>query len=201
MCQPRFGLRCLFAALVRRGELSRVENVMRTSTSEPVPSPRGAVEHPGAPMPYAGYATILGAFVGSVGATALLERKLRRARRPTSGLDYALLCAASFKAARALSRERVGSVLRQPFVNVEDDGGQPVAERPAGDGLKRAVGELVTCTRCAGTWTAAGLLASQVLAPRFGRLVTWSLAAGAANDFMQAGFAALVAREHPVRPE
>jgi hypothetical protein len=32
------------------------------------------------------------------------------------------------------------------------------------------------------------------VAPRFGRLLTWTLAAGAANDFLQAGFAALCAR-------
>ena len=70
-------------------------------------------------------------------------------------------------------------------------------ERPAGDGVRRAVGELVTCTRCVGIWAAAGLLASQAVAPRFGRLLTWSLAAGAANDFLQAGFAAIRAREAP----
>ena len=36
-----------------------------------------------------------------------------------------------------------------------------------------------------------GLATTQVLAPRFGRLLTWTLAAGAINDFLQAGFAAL----------
>jgi hypothetical protein len=30
-----------------------------------------------------------------------------------------------------------------------------------------------------------------MLAPRFGRALTWTLAAGAANDFLQAGFAAV----------
>ncbi len=57
--------------------------------------------------------------------------------------------------------------------------------------MRRAVGELVTCSRCIGTWTAAGLTSIQILAPRFGRMLTWSLAASAANDFLQAGFAAL----------
>ena len=55
----------------------------------------------------------------------------------------------------------------------------------------QAMGELVTCSRCVGTWAAAGLATTQVLAPRFGRLLTWSLAAAGANDFLQAGFAAL----------
>jgi hypothetical protein len=38
------------------------------------------------------------------------------------------------------------------------------------------------------------LVSTQVLAPRFGRLLTWSLGAAAANDFLQAGFAALTAK-------
>ena len=150
------------------------------------------------PRPFAAYAAILAAFGGTVAATAAVERVLGRDRRPLSALDYVLLSAATFKSARALSRERVGSVLRQPFVET-DDGSHVYDphERPAGDGMRRAVGELVTCTRCVGTWAAAGLLASQAVAPRFGRLLTWSLAAGAANDFLSAGFAAVCARELP----
>ncbi|HYH62002.1 MAG TPA: DUF1360 domain-containing protein [Solirubrobacterales bacterium] len=147
--------------------------------------------------PYGGYATILAAFGGALAATAGVERALRRDAPQRSTLDYVVLCAGSFKAARTLSRERVGSVLRQPFVQSDALEAPEASERPAGEGLRRAVGELVTCTRCAGTWAAAGLLASQAVAPRFGRLLTWSLAAGAANDFLQAGFAAICVRDRP----
>jgi hypothetical protein len=150
------------------------------------------------PTPYVGYATILAAFGGALSATAGLERALGREVRPASTLDLVVLCAGSFKAARSLSRERVGSVLRQPFVE-ENESGEMVHERPAGEGIQRALGELVTCTRCAGTWTGVGLLACQAIAPRFGHLLTWSLAAGAGNDLLQAGFAALIARELPAR--
>ena len=123
----------------------------------------------------------------------LCERWPRaRARTPSPTgitLDFLVLCAGSFKAARALSRERIGSVLRQPFVESDTREGVGVThEDPAGEGLQRALGELVTCTRCAGTWTAAGLLTCQAVAPRFGQLLTWSLAAGAGNDFLQAAF-------------
>ena len=45
-----------------------------------------------------------------------------------------------------------------------------------------------------GTWVAAALGATQIMAPRFGRLLTWTLGAGAVNDFLQAGFAALTSR-------
>jgi hypothetical protein len=49
----------------------------------------------------------------------------------------------------------------------------------------------VTCTRCVGTWVAAGLATTQVVAPRFGRLLTSTLAAAGINDFLQGGFVAL----------
>jgi hypothetical protein len=162
------------------------------------PGARPVAQSPSGRRPYAGYAVILAAFGGALAATAGLERALGREGRPASALDLFVLCAGSFKAARALSRERVGSVIRQPFVEEESgDGAGGSHERPAGDGVQRALGELVTCTRCAGTWTAAALLTCQAIAPRFGQLLTWSLAAGAGNDFLQAGFAALIARELP----
>jgi hypothetical protein len=57
--------------------------------------------------------------------------------------------------------------------------------------VDQALGELVTCSRCVGTWVAAGLATTQVLAPRFGRMLTWALAGAAINDFLQAGFVTL----------
>jgi hypothetical protein len=133
--------------------------------------------------PYEAYAAIAGAFVAGLGTVAALARR----PPPATALDLVALSAATFKASRTLSRERVGSFVREPFV-------EGVDEHPAGEGLQRAVGELVTCTRCVGTWTAAVLASTQMLTPRFGRALTWTLAAGAANDFLQAGFTALCAR-------
>ena len=57
----------------------------------------------------------------------------------------------------------------------------------------QAIGELLTCSRCVGMWAAAGSRRHTV-APRSGRLLTWSLAAAAANDFLQAGFSALTGK-------
>jgi Protein of unknown function (DUF1360) len=53
------------------------------------------------------------------------------------------------------------------------------------------MGELVTCSRCGGTWVAAALASTQVLAPIFGRLLTWSPAVAGVNDWVQAKFASL----------
>ena len=134
--------------------------------------------------PLAGYALVGSAFgVAVVGAAGLG----RRVERP-SALDLALLAGATFKTARIVSRERLGSVVRAPFV--EGEAASPDAE-PAGDGLQRAIGELVTCTRCVGTWAALGLVAARTVAPRPGRLLITTLAVGAANDFLHAGFTVL----------
>jgi uncharacterized protein DUF1360 len=141
--------------------------------------------------PYESYAAIVGSFAGLLAAAGALGRLLDRDPQCQTPLDFAVLSAASFKAARTLARDEVTSFIRQPFVRGEAHSGD---EEPLEGGFHQAVGELVTCTRCVGTWAAAGLASTQILAPRFGRLLTWSLGAAAANDFLQATFAALRAK-------
>ena len=139
---------------------------------------------------YHAYAAIVGTFFAGLGVVSLLARR----SPPATALDLVALSAATFKASRTLSRERVAGFVREPFVEGEE-------ERPAGEGLQRALGELVTCSRCVGTWSAAALASAQMLTPRFGRALTWTLAAGAANDFLQAGFVALCERANERQEE
>lgn len=139
--------------------------------------------------PYTAYAAIVGTFAGGLAAAGALGRLLGRDPQCQTTLDLVVLAAATFKAARTLSHDEVTSFVREPFVRGHAHEGD---EEPVESGdLAQALGELVTCSRCVGTWAAAGLATTQVLAPRFGRLLTWSLAAAGANDFLQAGFAAL----------
>lgn len=139
--------------------------------------------------PYTAYAAIVGTFAGGLAAAGALGRLLGRDPQCQTALDLVVLAAATFKAARTLSHDEVTSFVREPFVRGHAHEGD---EEPVESGdLAQALGELVTCSRCVGTWAAAGLATTQVLAPRFGRLLTWSLAAAGANDFLQAGFAAL----------
>lgn len=135
--------------------------------------------------PYRAYAGIMATFAGCLVAAGVLARLLDRDAEDYDALDLAVLGLATFKAAGTISRDDVSSFLREPFVEGEAE--EPVA---TGD-LRQAIGELVTCSRCIGTWVAAGLGATQILAPRFGRLLTWTLAAGGVNDWLQAVFAAL----------
>ena len=140
--------------------------------------------------PHAAYAAIMGTFVGAVAFVDLLARRLDRSTDPHTPFDLVVLGLATFKAARTLADDEVTSFLREPFVvGTPSD---PDDERPVQTGTARqAVGELVTCSRCVGTWVAAGIAGVDLLAPRFGRVLGWSLALGGVNDWLQAGFAAL----------
>jgi hypothetical protein len=134
----------------------------------------------------------MGAFAGGLAAAGAASRVLGHDPQCQTPLDLVVLSAASFKAARTLARDEVTSFLREPFVEgrAHEGGEEPIE---SGD-FRQAIGELVTCSRCGGTWAAAGLAATSILAPRFGRLLTWSLAAAGANDWLQAGFAALTGK-------
>jgi Protein of unknown function (DUF1360) len=139
--------------------------------------------------PYGAYALLMAAFGGGLAAAGALARALDRDPYEHTTLDLAALALATFKAARTLVDDEVTSFLREPFVEGRaHEGGEDPRET---GGMRQAVGELVTCSRCVGTWVAAGLGATQIIAPRFGRLLTWTLGAAGLNDFLQASFAAL----------
>jgi len=155
-----------------------------------------AVVTPEQSPPYGAYAAIMAAFVGGLAAAGALARALGRDPYEHTALDLAALALATFKAARTLARDEVTSFLREPFVEGHaHEGGEDPLEN---GGMRQAIGELVTCSRCAGTWVAAGLGATQIIAPRFGRLLTWTLGAAGLNDFLQAGFAALTNKSNEI---
>ena len=149
--------------------------------------------------PYSSYAAIMATFTGGLAAAGAMARLLRRDAQCHTALDFLVLGAASFKAARTLSHDEVTSFIREPFVRGHAHTGED--EDPVEGGMEQAIGELVTCSRCAGTWLAAGLAATQILAPRFGRLLTWSLGAAAVNDFLQASFSGLTAKANQLEQE
>jgi hypothetical protein len=144
--------------------------------------------------PHGAYAAIMGTFVAGLAGAGLLAKALGRDPLEHRPLDLVMLGAATFKAARTISRDEVTSFLREPFVQGEaHEGGEEPVESAD---IRQAIGELVTCSRCIGTWVAAGLTGTQVIAPRFGRILIWTLAAAGMNDFLQAGFAALTSKSN-----
>ncbi|HEY4349346.1 MAG TPA: DUF1360 domain-containing protein [Gaiellaceae bacterium] len=137
-------------------------------------------------------------FTGGLALTGLIASRLRRQPPEQTALDLAVLGLATFKAARTLARDEVTSFIRRPFL--EQDAPDPEDEQPVQDGgIRQAIGELVTCSRCIGTWAAAGIAAIDILTPRFGKTLTWSLALGGVNDWLQAGFATLTGAANKIQ--
>jgi Protein of unknown function (DUF1360) len=116
-------------------------------------------------------------------AGGLIAASRRRDRQdPIKQRELITLGAATFALSKAVARERIGTWVREPFVDETD------AQRPKGRRIRRAMGELVTCTRCVGTWSALGVVGLRVLHPEAGRTVSMILASSAVNDWLQAGF-------------
>jgi hypothetical protein len=148
------------------------------------PRPQEAEERPTEPVDYAAINAVYGALM-----TALVLTTRERAREePISGRELLPIAAATFALSKVIAREKIGSWMREPFVDY------PTGERrPRGRRLQRAVGELVTCTRCVGAWSALGIVGLRLASPDSGRIVTNVLAASAANDWLQSGFKLLCA--------
>jgi hypothetical protein len=117
----------------------------------------------------------------SLAAALVAGTRGRASKDPISTRELIPLAAATFSVSKAVARERIGTWVREPFVDSEQ-------ERPKGNRVRRALGELVTCTRCVGTWSALGVVGLRVVNPEAGRTVSAILAASAANDWLQAGF-------------
>jgi hypothetical protein len=116
-----------------------------------------------------------------VGVVAGTRRRTREA--PIEQRELIPIAMATFALAKVVAREKIGTWVRDPFVEVRDG-----ERRPRGTRLRRAVGELVTCTRCLGAWSALAVVGLRAADPPAGKTVTNVLAASAANDWLQAGF-------------
>ena len=140
-------------------------------------------ETPTEPVDYAALNAVWGALaVGMLAATrddAPPPREL-----PLYGL-------ATFALTKALAKEKVGTWVRDPLVD-------EASRRPKGRRLRYAAGELLTCTRCLGTWSSLGLIALRVARPREGRILASVLATAGINAWLQSGFTLLTNRSNLV---
>jgi hypothetical protein len=154
--------------------------------TEPVTYPHAvdSAEPPTEPVDYAAINAVYGVLL----TTLVLTTRERAREDPISGRELVPIAAATFALSKVIAREKIGSWMREPFV--EDPVG---AKKPRGRRLQRAIGELVTCTRCVGAWSALGVVGLRLASPESGRVVTNVLAASAANDWLQAGFKLLCA--------
>lgn len=152
--------------------------------------------------PVVSHSMVLGGYGALIGLLGALGRA-RGTRLPErfATQDIVLLCAATHKASRLVTKESVTGPLRAPFTRFEEPTGEAeVKESPRGEGVRHTVGELLTCPFCFGVWAATGLTAGLVLAPRVTRLVTTALTAVAASDAAHLAYDAAKQRVAPRVP-
>ena len=152
-----------------------------TATPSILPTPRSDAA--------VGYAK-LNAVYGALLTAVLVTTRGRARAEPIRAPELLPLGAATFALSKVVAKEKVGTWVREPFVDEQRAGRPPRGQQ----GVQRAVGELLTCTRCVGAWSALGLVTLRLASPSAGRTVTNVLVASAVNDFLQAGFSWLQAQ-------
>ncbi len=109
--------------------------------------------------------------------------------------DIALLGMATHKLSLMGAEDAVTSPLRAPFTELQEKSSpKKVDEKPRGEGLRRSVGELLTCKFCLGVWLASFFTYGLVLAPRVTRLVASILAVVTVSDHLHQVYKALMNR-------
>jgi hypothetical protein len=133
---------------------------------------------PSAPVSPRDYVALTAGWTSLLGAVLVGARD--RGEEPVKPAEAIPIGVATFALAKLISKEKVAAPERALFLD-ED-------RRPKGTGLRYAIGDLLTCTRCTGMWAALGLTGLRVLRPREARVVTTLLGASAVNDFLQGCF-------------
>jgi hypothetical protein len=137
---------------------------------------------PTRPRDYAALSATYGTLLGTV---VLAARE--RGAEPLHGRELPQLGLAAFALSKLIAKEKVETWVREPFLD-------EASRRPKGRGMRYALGELLSCTRCLGAWSSLGLVALRVTRPREARVVTGVLATSALNDLLQTAFTLLCAR-------
>jgi hypothetical protein len=145
---------------------------------------------PGQDRPLAGYATLMGLYGAAVTAGAVALRRRRWPLPDVRPVDVLLVGVATHKLARRVTKDSVTSPLRAPFTRYEGLAGPgELQEGVRGSGIRKAVGELLSCPFCISQWVATGFTFGLVVVPRATRWTASVFASLALADFLQFAYA------------
>jgi hypothetical protein len=131
--------------------------------------------------PYAYYALLIGIYNALFGLFLWLYRRKSDHLERITGLDILLLAMSTLRMAKLVSEDEITTVVREPLIEVQGE-----QKQPKGRGFRRALGQLVLCSTCVGTWVAAILTYALHLYPRQTRPFLAIMSASGASQFSDA---------------
>lgn len=149
---------------------------------------------PREPRALGGHAALTAVYNGSVAGFVLAQRRSgRRLPERIPPGDLALLSIATYKLSRLIAKDRITSFARAPFACFKGESDRPgeVIEEPRGEGIRRAIGELLVCPYCLGQWVGTGLLAAYIRDPRVTRTIASGFTIIAGSDLLQEAWIAV----------
>src|SRR5919198_4954718 len=117
-------------------------------------------------MPLGGYAALMGGYNLALAGFLIWAGGRRRRLIPERfrAGDLLLLGVATHKLTRLIGKDFVTSPLRAPFVEFKGSSiAGEVTEKSRGRGLRRAIGDLLTCEFCLAPWVAGALFGGYAL--------------------------------------
>ncbi|GAC1313366.1 MAG: hypothetical protein NVSMB27_49350 [Ktedonobacteraceae bacterium] len=112
-------------------------------------------------QPYGYYTFLIAIYQALFGLFLIFYRGKNQKLEHITPLDLTMLGLATLRISKTISEDEITTVLREPLVEVKE--GQ---KQPRGRGLRWALGKLVLCPTCTGTWVAAFLSYALHLFPR-----------------------------------
>jgi Protein of unknown function (DUF1360) len=139
--------------------------------------------------PFRTYAALAAVFNTGFAGALLTARRSGRLPQRIESRDTILIGIASHKLSRLIAKDKVTSFVRAPFTEYQGRGGPAeVEERARGEGVRRAVGELLICPYCLGLWASGAFHAGLLFAPRTTRVLASTLTALTLSDFLQIAY-------------
>jgi hypothetical protein len=143
-------------------------------------------------IPLKSYAGILSTYLIIFGGVLWTAKKRSALPERIAAKDLLQFAVATHEASLLLTRDAVTSPIRAPFTHYQKDSGQgEVDEIPSGQGLREAIGELLTCPYCLQAWIAGSLVTGFVFKPRETRFVVSILCSMAGSSFLHNAYSLL----------
>jgi hypothetical protein len=137
------------------------------------------------------YSTLTALFLATFSGFALYKTR-RGGEVRIKPIDLVQLALASYRLGRLVSFDQIFEPFRTPFTRtVKDESGMGMTIEPKGSGFRRAIGDLLSCPICSGTWISAGLVYGLNLFPRATRTFLAIMSSIGAAEILNAATEAL----------